>query len=90
MNQTCQNNNNKLLTSIHDQHSFNFDVHPKPLHDAYELLEDRISGTNQTHQNRHHEDRSGKHGGRGTGRVQNDCRDHGEYCNWVKHVNTTS
>lgn len=33
----------KLLTTIRDQYSFNIDVYPKSLHDAYEQLENHSS-----------------------------------------------
>ena len=54
--------NTKLLTSVRNQHSFNFDVYPKMLHHVYKLLEHCSSST---HQNRHH-DGSGRHNQIGT------------------------
>ena len=33
----------KLLTTIRDQHAFGIDVHPKTLHEAYELMENHSS-----------------------------------------------
>ena len=36
----------KLLNTIRDQHSFNINVYPKTLHDAYELLENYSSSQN--------------------------------------------
>ena len=37
----------KLLTTIRDQYSFNIDVYPKSLYDAYELLESHSSSNNK-------------------------------------------
>ena len=57
----------KSLTSIRNQHSFNFEVHPKNRHGAYELLENHSSSTHQTRQH----DGNGRHRGRGTDRGHN-------------------
>ena len=57
------NKYNILLTIIRDQHSFNFDAYPKKIHNVYELLENHSSGTQQNHQNCHH-DGSRRYGGR--------------------------